>query len=179
MRVFIGFKIDRFTKKKIIEIRNSIRDEFIKGNYTLDENLHLTLKFIGEVQEDKVEDIKECIESLEFNSFKVEGTALGIFKKRNKAIIYYNINKNKKLDKLYEETSKLLYNNKIIDKSQVGISYKPHITLVRNLTLGEGMEMFIKEFKGKKQEIHIDGITLFESTRIDGKLVYRDIFTRV
>lgn len=179
MRVFIGFKIDDVLKKRIIEIRDNLKNEFIKGNYTLDENIHLTLKFIGDVEEGRLELIRECINRLNFNSFNVEGAGLGLFKKRNKGIIYYNINKNKNLDMLYEEVSKSLYNKGIIDKSQVGVNYKPHITLVRNLSLNEERERYIKDIGKKKQQMRVEGMTLFESTRIDGKLVYKDIFTRV
>ena len=57
MRTFIAIDIPDSIKNEIIKIQNSL-PEFI-GKKTEKENLHLTLKFLGEIDEEKIELIKK------------------------------------------------------------------------------------------------------------------------
>ena len=49
----------------------------IKGNYTSEENLHLTLAFIGEYKDPRY--VMDVLEGLSFNSFPMELEGFGNF----------------------------------------------------------------------------------------------------
>ena len=48
MRLFIAIPLRNNMKKLVRDIQNSFREQNIRGNYTPEENLHITLAFIGE-----------------------------------------------------------------------------------------------------------------------------------
>ena len=178
MRVFIGFKIEDKIKEQLNKIQLDLKKRFIKGNYTSAGNLHLTLKFIGEVSQDRIEGIKQCLNEVDFQKFKLKGNKIGLFERRNKAIIYFAIEENKELVLLYQEISKSLYRKGLIEKGQLNISYRPHVTLVRNIPLGREIKEYITSYKIKAEVLSLREITLFESVRIDDVLVYRSIYDK-
>lgn len=178
MRVFIGFKIEDTIKEQLNKVQIDLQKRFGGGNYTLAGNLHLTLRFIGEASQEKIEEIKKCLDKVDCNKFKLKGGKLGFFARRSKAIIYLGIEENKELYLLYQEISKKLYGNGLIEKGQLNISYRPHITLVRNISLSEDIKEYIASYKIKEEIFSPEEITLFESVRIKDILVYRGIYNK-
>ena len=65
MRVFIALDLPVEIIDKIKKIQDAL-PEFV-GKKTEIENLHLTLKFFGEVSEDKIKQIKECLRKIKFS----------------------------------------------------------------------------------------------------------------
>lgn len=54
MRLFYAINFDDTVKKRLSDIQNALRARAVRGNFTLPDNLHLTLAFIGEVAQEKV-----------------------------------------------------------------------------------------------------------------------------
>ena len=52
MRTFIAIEFDKETKNNISNLQNAIKADCKKGNFTTKDNLHLTLHFLGEIEED-------------------------------------------------------------------------------------------------------------------------------
>ncbi len=88
MRLFVGVqppedvrrKIIRFMKKQLSGL-NAKLVEF--------ENLHITLKFIGEVPNDKVPEIKRALETIRFSPFTVELFGIGGFPTSTRARVVW------------------------------------------------------------------------------------------
>ena len=162
MRLFIGIKLDSKCIKKIDNYYKFFYSENVSGNYTSLENLHLTLYFLGEVDEDRINEIKSII-----NSVKLEISELEIIKfTRLKDMLVGEVKKTKELISIYNDLSnKLKQNGFKINEN----SFYPHITLIRQVNN-------LKEFKFINSELNLkfsfNKITLFESTRINNKLVY-------
>ena len=79
-RVFLGIPISEEIKNKVKEIGKELNS--VEGGFKVvkPENLHLTLKFLGEVEEKKIEKIKEIVSSLDLgNKFKVKVRKIGAF----------------------------------------------------------------------------------------------------
>lgn len=53
MRLFIAINFSAETRKRFIALREELRSRSLRGSFTHDENLHLTLAFIGEVSPKK------------------------------------------------------------------------------------------------------------------------------
>lgn len=51
MRVFFAVTFNQKTKEKLLEYRDVVANQSIKGRFTNPNNFHLTLEFIGEVDE--------------------------------------------------------------------------------------------------------------------------------
>lgn len=95
------------------------------------ENLHITLKFLGEVSDDKLSDIKNCIESSckNFKKFSIKLKGLGAFPSLSKPrVIWIGVDEGK--DILSEIMRRLdeCFHQMGFKKEK---SYVPHITIAR------------------------------------------------
>lgn len=127
MRTFISIDIPEKIKKEIVKIQSSL-PEFI-GKKTEFENLHLTLKFLGEVDEKKIGEIKKRLKKIKLNSFEAEISSIGMFSDR---IIWIGIRNCVELQKEIDEKFQDLFEK---EKRFMG-----HLTIAR-----------IKEIKDKKK----------------------------
>ena len=48
MRLFIAINLSDDMKAALLDLQNDLYDRGVRGRYTTEENLHLTLAFIGE-----------------------------------------------------------------------------------------------------------------------------------
>lgn len=163
MRLFIGIKIDDKAKKKINSYFNLLYENKVTGNYTKISNLHMTLVFIGEISEDKVEVIKGILRSIEIKTNVINITKMTMLKD----ILIGEVKEEKALLDMYDSIKAKLREAKINFDDH---SLYPHITLIRKVNNQE-------KFVGKDMNIdsYFDHITLFESKRINNDLVYIDL----
>lgn len=160
MRVFIAIRFTQAFKEPIFEAQDALRDNGVRGNFTLPENLHLTLAFIGET--DRVDDIKAAVKEVVFEPFEIKTGRLGCFNGRSK-VIWLGIDGEKKLKAI---TAELRKNLDIRGIDYAKGRFQPHITLVRqpsDMPLDidiESANMIVKE------------ISVMKSERISGRLVY-------
>ena len=160
MRVFIAMRFTQAFKEPIFEAQDALRDNGVRGNFTLPENLHLTLAFIGET--DRVDDIKAAVKEVVFEPFEIKTGRLGCFNGRSK-VIWLGIDGEKKLKAI---TAELRKNLDIRGIDYAKGRFQPHITLVRqpsDMPLDidiESANMIVKE------------ISVMKSERISGRLVY-------
>jgi len=106
MRAFISIDISEEIKKEIIKIQEKL-PEFL-GKKTEPENLHLTLKFLGEIEEKKIEEIKNRLSEIKFSSFEASINSIGFFdrgseKYAQQIIIWLHMTNCEKLQKLIDE----------------------------------------------------------------------------
>ena len=60
MRCFIGIDLSIEATKEIERLQRIIKPHFV-GKITSSENLHLTLKFLGEIEDSILDDVKKKI----------------------------------------------------------------------------------------------------------------------
>ena len=61
MRTFIAIELEEETKAQLAEVQAEAEKLCRRGNYTPKENFHLTLHFLGEVQEEDLDYLQEAI----------------------------------------------------------------------------------------------------------------------
>lgn len=77
MRTFISIHLPEHVKKEIVNIQKRL--PAFEGCLTDPENMHLTLKFLGEVDEKILIEAKRRLREIDFNDFTVEAKSIGIF----------------------------------------------------------------------------------------------------
>lgn len=171
MRLFIGIELDDGLKKYIDHRKESIKPYIKTGRFTDRNNLHLTLKFIGEVREDVMVQITEKLQKMEASQrcLNIHLDHLGVFPKKNKAILWLGIQENEAIIKLYNRIEDLMEECGLEKEKRL---YTPHITLGRGVRFNESFEVVRDAVHFKHECIHVQSITLFESTRVKGKLTY-------
>lgn len=77
MRCFVSVDVPNKVKEEIVKIQKKLPK--FKGKITEPENLHLTLKFLGENDEVKLEKVRERLSKIKFKGFEAEINSLGVF----------------------------------------------------------------------------------------------------
>ncbi len=77
MRLFVAIMLSDEVKRALIDAQNEMYDRGVRGNFTAEENLHLTLAFIGEYPD--ALPVLDALEGLSFSPFTLSPEGLGCF----------------------------------------------------------------------------------------------------
>ena len=70
MRIFISVEFPEEIKKELMLIQKEIdKLGLIRGKFTEPENIHLTLKFLGEISDSELRAVKDKLSNLDFSNF--------------------------------------------------------------------------------------------------------------
>jgi RNA 2',3'-cyclic 3'-phosphodiesterase len=176
-RIFISVNCDNKVKAQLLSVQKMIKSQSVKGNFSLPENLHLTLIFIGEIPADKIPLIASVIDKAlkpPVAPFTLTFSTVGFFKHSNKELWWIGTDgDDTSLDILRT------IRGRIADSlSSEGVNFdnrpfNPHITLGREIKHDSPIII-------PKQEIiyPVNRISLMKSERIGGILKYTEIYSR-
>jgi 2'-5' RNA ligase len=167
MRLFIAINFNDETHSRLLALRDELRGKSEHGRFTLPENLHLTLAFIGEVGQKKAPKISAILETVDFDPFNAEINRLGAFS--GGALWYAGLREDEPLMLLQRE---ITYKLALCGFEMDGRKYSPHITLGREVVT-DAKPWAIEPF-GET----VGAIDLMKSERIGGKLIYTAIDKR-
>ncbi len=77
MRLFLAIKLSKPMKDALIGAQNEFYDRGVRGSYTSEENLHLTLAFIGEYPDPEA--VLEALADVSYAPFALSLEGLGCF----------------------------------------------------------------------------------------------------
>lgn len=177
MRLFVSLDLDDKIKQEIGNITNSLRKEDIDVKWVPTDNLHITLKFLGEVSEDDVNKIENQIaEALkEVKQFKIYLEGAGFFgNKKSIRVVWIDVKggKEKVLELMKGMDNQLEWVNENEHKPSV------HLTIGR-VRSNRGSELLLKKLEEMKDvkfgECKVKEIILKASELRRGGPIYSDI----
>ena len=164
MRLFIAIELPEELNNKISELKKKLDTEYAKT--TLTRENHLTVKFLGEVEDSKIDEIKESLKKVEFNSYKARLNEIGVFPNEDYIrVVWVGVKPAEETIQLKEKIDDVLKDFKD------DFEFHPHITLarvkfikdkpkfkelVKSLKI-EDSEFDVKEFKLIKSELTPEG----------------------
>ena len=169
MRLFIAINFNTGTRNKLIALCDELRSHSERGGFSLPENLHLTLAFLGECDDKQTAAAKAAMDTAVFDPFEILIDRIGRFKRNHRGgdIWWVGIRENKNLLDLQQNlTSGLRSRGFNLEKRK----YNPHITLAREVKT-DATPRSIEPF-GEP----ISMIDLMKSERINEKLTYTSIY---
>ena len=177
MRLFIAVNFDESTKKYILNMQETVKKFSRSGNFTRPENIHLTVRFIGETEKDYVEDICFAMDEAvsKFRSFNINLGGIGFFPRGEKSIVWTAVNDIKPLQILYSRLEKSLGKQGFAKSRQ---SFSPHITLAREVSLKKSYDEIKSAVGSDTKIICVKSIDLMESVRNGSKLIYKKIYSK-
>ena len=175
MRVFVGIQLPEDIKEHLAAVQEEVKRACLKGSFTDPDNFHLTMRFIGEVNPEQKCAIETALArcTQEQVPFQIETAGLGNFFKKNKWIIWLGIKESRQLHQVYDQLNAELLGEATTVADEV--AFIPHLTLGRGIVLSQEWEDLCKVPLPSDQKIPVTALTLFESVRVNGKLVYRPI----
>ena len=164
MRLFIAINFDENMTDALIEMQDDLRRSGITGKFTSEENLHMTLVFIGE--SDEPEQIEEIMKDVPLRSFTIKLTGT----RRFKDMVFANIEENSDLNDYVKRLRKALSDNDIsFDKKK----FIPHVTLIRKAN-GKKATPFLEEAP-VEETMRVNGISLMKSEQGKHSMIYTEI----
>lgn len=171
MRLFIALNFDEKMKSDLYSVIKRLDKFSEQGNFTRWENLHLTLHFIGETS--NVKGLKTAIDKVNSKPFDLIFKGLGCFKRNGGDIYWIGAEKSEPLDILHKELYDALLEQGFSPEKG---KFKPHLTLGRRVILKKNFNKSEFEKTIPLMTSHIGRISLMRSQRIQGKLVYTEIY---
>ncbi|HZW49264.1 MAG TPA: RNA 2',3'-cyclic phosphodiesterase, partial [Bacillota bacterium] len=139
------------------------------GNPIRQENFHLTLIFLGEVN---VQPALRALRLLHVAPFTICCGDIGRFNQKEGDLYWLGIRENRSLQDLYRKLAAGLHQEGLPFEDRC---YQPHITLVRQLKLRTELVRIPLQNSLQEQTIAVTHISLMCSDRIDGQLSYRAV----
>lgn len=132
MRIFTGIKLADSAKTDIERFLKPFKKQDSPIKWAKTENIHLTLKFIGEVEQEKYSQIEAALTNGDFKvgAFDLEIAGCGKFGRGSDiSILWAGIEKNGQLENLFHRIENTLAKIGLKKETRV---FKAHITLGRN-----------------------------------------------
>lgn len=152
MRVFIAIEIPEAIKKEMSRFQNKMMNTVNKIKWVNHDSMHVTLRFLGEIKEEKLNEVFESVEkiTIERNPFSIKIKGAGAFPdKGNPRVIWMGIKEGfVELAQMAKDLEKKLSEQ---DFPQEGKKWMPHITLgrVKQLKDKEIIKKLITEEKNR------------------------------
>ncbi len=177
MRVFAGIEFSTETKDGIAHVQQDLRMVCSKGRWKHTDNFHLTLKFIGEIEEHKTGIISRALaqSAREFMPFTLKADRLGCFGgKKGIRVLWLGLggdtNKLIQLKRRIEDEMSVIG----FDREQRG--YSPHITMVQDIQTRFSLDDMRKYIDIETiPGVGVEEIVLFESRQSGRKRIYKPL----
>ncbi|WP_366553386.1 RNA 2',3'-cyclic phosphodiesterase [Aquibaculum sediminis] len=168
MRLFIALGLPEDVRERL---------QFLAGGlpgarWVPPENLHLTLRFLGDVDNGLARDIDDALHGMDFPRFELTLSGIGVFTEGKRInTLWVGVENNPKLERLQAK----------VDQASVraGVKpdrrkFKPHVTLARGrIEHGPKLERFLMEHSlFRLHPFTVDAFTLFSSHLQSGGPLY-------
>jgi 2'-5' RNA ligase len=170
MRCFIAIDIDEKIRNALSDLQQQLRDsiDVKKGdiNWVNPENMHLTLKFLGEIKDEKVAEICNIVKAVAagHKSFELDIESVGHFGGRSPKVLWVGTGKGQEnLLKLQEDIEKSLAS---VGWPEEAREFTGHLTLcrIRNPVVGIKLAQAGENYKDFKiGTMPADSISVYQS----------------
>ncbi len=162
MRLFIAIRLSDTVKDSLIQMQNALYDRGVRGNYTPEENLHLTLAFIGEYPD--AQPVLDALSSVTFRPFELSLEGMGRFGD----LWWAGMRESAPLQAAVRRIRRALAESGIpFDKKR----FRAHITLIRKAS-GD-----LPGLSPSPASMTVDTISLMRSDRGRNGMIYTELGT--
>jgi 2'-5' RNA ligase len=170
-RCFLGIPIPASVKEELVSIQAQL-SKFCKFKGVEQENLHITLKFLGSTDDQTIRSTIKTLETIDFSKYKVRVKGVHVFPDINFIKIFSF--------GLFPDMETVELNTKINQalETKEERKYIPHITLARIRVVKdkEALIKFINESNSfSSKEFGVNNFILFKSTLTEKGPIYEII----
>ncbi len=143
-RLFVGIPLPEVIRSGLEEVRTEVSG----AEWVPLQNLHITLKFIGEVEQDRLLEISRILQWIRATPFLLEPGGVGVFPpKGHPGVMWVGLHKaHPELFRLQKQIDDTLFRIGIEPERRI---YHPHITAAR---CREASEEGIRQWRKRHQE---------------------------
>ena len=168
MRSFVAIALEKGIKDSLSALIRKLDTGDKNIRWVKPQGMHLTLKFLGDVSEDKIEEVKSLLAKIvkDHSSFQLTFKGTGTFPPQSRIprVAWIGIERNETLQIIHARLEKEFHKISFPKEKR---SYHPHLTLGR-IKGPQNLETVIKTLNQYKEkefgEMTVKRITLFKST---------------
>tara|TARA_Y100000310_G_C20359846_1_gene658448 strand:+ start:229 stop:759 length:531 start_codon:yes stop_codon:yes gene_type:complete len=163
MRCFVAVEVGKEVKDQVYEVQRSFKG-LAKVKWVAKKNVHVTLKFLGEIDNKKLEEVKNALRKVEFDAFKLKAGRIGVFPDwGNIRVVWLSLLPEKDLIGLQQKVD-----GELLGMVEGDQKFKSH------LTIGRVKQVKKKEFVDKLKEVKIEGDFNVESFKLYSSVLSKD-----
>ena len=173
MRVFYAVNFDDGTTAELKKLQDELKTHVRRGRWASLDNLHLTLHFVGDAEEEELPLLKEVLEAAAASiaPLRLRFTSFGSFRQGSEDLIYIKV----------KNTADMLETAAAVIKDRLGRGdmkqFTPHITLVRRAEMNYRTLKVLKKKRFNLPPVGISSIELMESRKEAGRLIYTPLYS--
>jgi RNA 2',3'-cyclic 3'-phosphodiesterase len=171
-RLFIAIDLPLEITNEIERVAKLIwKNTLFNGKLTEGANLHLTLKFLGEITDEKILEVRKRLSEIKFSEFFCELGEIGVFNRDFIKIIWIKLN-GKGIWDLQKQIDEKLEG--LFEKEK---RFMSHITIarVKNVKNKSGFLDYLKSVKPKNIKFKVSDFTLKKSELLPQGPKYEDL----
>jgi 2'-5' RNA ligase len=169
LRLFVGIGFPPELK-----LRLSLLCSGISGAKWVDPgNFHLTLRFIGEIAEDRAADVDDALVRLRARRFAVQLAATGVFGGDKLRSLWVGVERGPELLALRDKIEQVLIRAGLAPEPR---KFAPHVTLarLRNPPIGQLGEFLAAHARFRAEPLPVEAFSLIASFQTKAGSVYED-----
>lgn len=169
VRAFIAIELPSTIVKSLEEIQDNLRDTANKIAWVKPDNIHLTMKFLGNIETDKAHAIEKILKNIvsQISIGKLSVKGVGAFPTiNNPRVIWVGVEDDKNLLNIYTQLEEGLAS---LGFKKEDRPFKPHLTL--------GRVKFLKDKKGLKERLEKFADIKFASFIVDSLILFKSELT--
>ena len=180
IRAFVAVDMDEASViSKLVEAQRALRDLGADLKLVEPENIHATVRFLGEVPAATIELVKEQMNEVKFSAFDMEFTGLGAFPNLRKInVVWVGMRKGKEeISRIFEQLEPRFRKSGFEPDNR---GFSPHVTIARVKTgrMREELAKFVDEMRDTPfGVIHVEEVRLKRSVLMPKGPAYSTIHT--
>ena len=171
-RLFFGIRPPLAIREKLLDLMVGIDN----ARWQDDDQLHLTLRYIGEIETHRADDIAEAAQAIRFDQFELHVAGCGFFERKGvPKIAYAAIAPCEPLDRLHRKIDRICTKAGVEPLER---AFVPHITLARlNTSSGPVAPFLARNIDVSLGPWTVDEYILYESTLREQGSLYEHVVT--
>jgi len=151
MRIFIALDIPSEIRARIMEYMDRARGYAPEARWARPEGLHVTLKFVGEVSDAKVQEIRSALAGVRAQRLEVKFSGAGFFPTaKSPRVFWIGVEGGEPLSQLARVVDNITHQAGIAKEER---AYSPHLTLARaGAGSGSGRQLRPLQYLLEKEE---------------------------
>ena len=166
-RLFVAIEPPGPVKAQLLDLMGGVAG----ARWQTEAQLHLTLKFVGEVDRRTAEDVATALSSLRYPRFSLSLAGMGMFERRGRPeALWVGVAPRDAVKPLHDKVEQALRSAGIAPE---GRAYLPHITIARMKALSAPLEPFMSAHAGvTSPPFQLEHLCLYESQLTRDGAVY-------
>ena len=175
MRLFIAIRFPEPVLDALCQRQARLQEAVERGRFSRQDNLHLTLAFLGDVPPSAVAKIRRVMDAATGPAFSFKIGRPGRFRRDGGDVLWLAIDAPRALYALQSRLSTGLTSAGFRLEDRV---YTPHLTIARSVLLRPGQDLHRLGIEFAPISCQAQAVCLMQSERIGGVLTYTELYRR-